>query len=144
MRAEGDPKVARIVKEIEVQGRPAVALFDTSALYSYVRSSFAKDAPRLKVPVSVRVILGGKTIEIQEVCFITGKIEGLDFFTDIVPVDELGTADGQELDVLIGARTMEQWEIKLDPRTGELDLEGLRRRDFTEFWEDLCHSGLRG
>jgi hypothetical protein len=28
---------------------------------------------------------------------------------------------------------MEQWEIRLDPRTGELDLEGLRRREFTEF-----------
>jgi len=28
---------------------------------------------------------------------------------------------------------MEQWEIRLDPRTGTLDLEGLRRREFTEF-----------
>jgi hypothetical protein len=35
--------------------------------------------------------------------------------------------------VLIGARTMEQWEIRLDPRSGALDLEGLRRREFTEF-----------
>jgi len=29
--------------------------------------------------------------------------------------------------------TKEQWEIRLDPRTGTLDLEGLRRRKFTEF-----------
>jgi hypothetical protein len=48
-------------------------------------------------------------------------------------VDELGKADGHELDILIGARTMEQWEIRLDPRTGTLDLEGLKRREFTEF-----------
>jgi len=26
-----------------------------------------------------------------------------------------------------------QWEIKLDPRTGTLDLEGLRRREFIKF-----------
>jgi len=42
-------------------------------------------------------------------------------------------ADGQELDVIIGARTMEQWEIRIDPKTGSLDLEGLGRREFTEF-----------
>ena len=77
--------------------------------------------------------LGAKVIEIHELCLITGKIEGLDFFTDTILVDELGSADGRDLDAIIGARTMEQWEIKLDPRTGVLDLEGLRRREFTEF-----------
>jgi len=126
-------KLARIIREIGIQGRPAVALFDTGALYSYVRSSLAENSPKLRVPVPARVILRGKTVEIQELCFIIGKIEGLDFFTDMVPMDELGRADGRDLDVIIGARTMEQWEIKLDPRTGTLDLEGLRRREFTEF-----------
>jgi hypothetical protein len=28
---------------------------------------------------------------------------------------------------------MERWEIRLDPKTGALDLEGLRRREFTEY-----------
>ena len=125
--------MARLIKEIEIQGRPAVALFDTGALYSYVRSDLAKGAPRLKVPTPARVALGAKVIEIHELCLIIGKIEGLDFFTDMVLVDELGSADGRELDALIGARTMEQWEIKLDPSKGTLDLEGLRRREFTEF-----------
>jgi hypothetical protein len=64
---------------------------------------------------------------------IQGKIEGLDFLADAVPVTELGKADGYELDAIIGALTMERWEIKLDPRSGSLDLEGLRRREFTEF-----------
>jgi len=125
--------MARIVKEIEIQGRAAVALFDTGAFYSYVRSDLAKGVPRLKVPTPARVALEARVIEIHELCLITGKIEGLDFFTDMVPVDELGNADGREQDALIGARTMEQWEIKLDPRAGVLDLEGLRRREFTEF-----------
>jgi len=52
---------------------------------------------------------------------------------DAVPVDEIGAADGRKLDALIGARRMEQWEIRLDPKAGALDLEGLRRREFTEF-----------
>lgn len=50
-----------------------------------------------------------------------------------MPVEEIGQADGRELDALIGALTMERWEIKIDPREGTLDLEGLRRREFTEF-----------
>ena len=124
--------MARIMK-IEIEGKSAVALFDTGAIYTYVRSDLTRGVPRVEVPAPPRVAIGGKVIEIKELCFVRGKIEGLDFVAEAVPVDELGEADGHKLDVLIGARTMEQWEIKLDPRTGELDLEGLRRREFTEF-----------
>jgi hypothetical protein len=81
----------------------------------------------------VRVNLGGQAIQITEECVVNGKIEGLDFFTDVVPVQDIGRADGHELDAVIGARTLEQWEIRLDPKTGTLDLDGLRRREFTEF-----------
>jgi hypothetical protein len=77
--------------------------------------------------------LGGGTIEIAELCLIDGKIEGLDFFADAVPVAELGAADGHDLDAIIGSLTMERWEIRLDPKAGTLDLEGLKRREFTEF-----------
>lgn len=66
-------------------------------------------------------------------CLIGGRIEGLEFDTDAVPVDEIGKANGYDLDVLIGVLTMERWEIKLDPKNGALDLEGLRRREFIEF-----------
>ena len=125
--------MSRIIRTIEIEGQPAAALFDTGALYTYVRSSFATQAARTTVPVPSRVALGGKVVEIRELCLIHGKIEGLDFVSDAVPIDDIGRADGHELDVLIGARTMEQWEIKLDPKSGALDLEGLRRREFTEF-----------
>jgi len=52
-------------------------------------------------------------------------------------VAEIGKIDGKEVTVIIGALTMEKWEIKLDPKTGELDLTGLRRREFTEYNEVL-------
>jgi hypothetical protein len=29
---------------------------------------------------------------------------------------------------------MEAWEITVNPREGTLGLEGLRRREFTEYW----------
>jgi len=125
--------MSRIIKEIEVEGKPAVALFDTGATFTYVLSSLISETPRRRFKEPAHVALGGRDIDIAELCFVEGKIEGLDFFTDAVPIDRLRRADGHQLDALIGALTMERWEIKLDPKTGELDLEGLRRREFTEF-----------
>lgn len=125
--------MARIIKTIEIEGQQAVALFDTGAIYTYVRSSLVRNVPRRAMIPPARVGLGGRDIEIKELCFIQGRIEGLDFLADAVPVDDIGHADGRSLDALIGALTMERWEIRLDPKTGVLDLEGLRRREFTEF-----------
>jgi len=125
--------MARIIKLIEIQGQPAQALFDSGAVNTYVRTPLVENAPRQAMLKPVHVGLDGRNIEIRELCLIQGKIEGLDFLADAVPVAELGKADGHELDAIIGALTMERWEIKLDPKTAALDLEGLRRREFTEF-----------
>lgn len=125
--------MSRIGKEIEIEGKPAVALFDSGATFTYVRERLVAESPRRVVAPPVGVALGGQRIQVREQCFMVGKIEGLDFVTDAVPVADLGRADGHALDAIIGARTMEQWEIKLDPKTGTLDVEGLRRREFTEY-----------
>jgi hypothetical protein len=125
--------MARIIKTIEIERQPATALFDTGAVYTYVRSALLGQTPRIAVARPVRVLLGGQTIEIREQCVINGKIEGLDFFADAVPVEDLGRADGQQLDAIVGATTMEKWEIRLSPATGAIDLEGLRRRELIEY-----------
>ena len=125
--------MAKTIRTIEVEGQLAVALFDTGATFTYVRERLLATALRKPVLRPFRVALGGRMIEIRELCLIGGRIEGLEFDTDAIPVDEVGSADGHELDVLIGTLTMERWEIRLDPKTGTLDLEGLRRREFTEF-----------
>jgi len=134
--------VGRVIKTIEVEGQSAVALFDTGAVYTYIVERLLEGVPRKAVAGPVRVVLGGRVIVIQEVCTVDGKVEGLDFFTETVPVQALGMADGRELDAIIGARTMEQWEIRIDPKRGTLDLEGLRRREFTEFSEAECAGTL--
>lgn len=125
--------MARIIRTIEVEGQEAIALFDTGAMLTYVRESLLTSAPRKPVVEPFRVARGGREFEVRELCLIGGRIEGLAFDTDAVPVQDLGHADGQELDIVIGSLTMERWEIKLDPRTGALDLKGLERREFTEF-----------
>ena len=125
--------MGRIIKTIEIEGQPAVALFDTGATFTYVRADLVRNAPARAMPRVQNVILGGQAIGIRELCLITGKIEGLDFLGDAVPVDDLGQADGQHLDAIIGALNMQRWELRLDPKTGTLDLEGLRGREHIEY-----------
>jgi predicted aspartyl protease len=130
---KGGKILGRIIKKIEIEGQTAVALFDTGAVFTYVKQNFLENAVGKPLVEPFHVVLGGNTIDIRELYLIGGRIEGLAFDTDAVSVDELGRADGHELDAIIGVLTMERWEIRLDPKTGILDLEGLKRREFTEF-----------
>ena len=127
--------MSRIIKTIEIEGRPAEALFDTGAFHTYVLRSYVEDIPNRLVPVKApyEVSLGGETFEVREQALINGTIEGLGFDTIVVPVESLGKADGHNLDAIIGAITMEAWEISVNPKDGSLGLEGLKRREFTEY-----------
>jgi len=125
--------MGRIIKEIEVEGHPAMALFDTGAMHTYILDRLLLDVPKRTVARPYKVSIGGREIEVHELCVALGKIEGLDFDAEAVPIDHLGRADGHELDVIIGVLTMEKWEIAVNPKDQTLDLEGLRRREFTEF-----------
>jgi hypothetical protein len=125
----------RVIKTIEIEGKPAAALFDTGAFHTYLLKKYLKGKKNRLVSVRrpYEVSLGGKTFVVSAEAIINGKIEGLDFNTTVVPIDSLGQADGHELDAIIGAITMEQWEITVNPRKGSLGLDGLRRREFTEY-----------
>jgi hypothetical protein len=124
-----------VIKTIEIEGQPVKALFDTGAFHSYLLRTFLANVPERLVPVTTpyEVALGGETIRIRERALINGKIEGLDFDTSVVPVDSLGKANGHDLDAIIGAITMEAWEITVNRKEGTLGLEGLKRREFTEY-----------
>lgn len=123
--------MSRIVKEIAVDGQTLRALFDTGSLRSYVRAEFRPPATRRVSPITVG--LGGTVRRLDERSDFTAKIDDLEFDMTAYIVEELGETEHGRLDALVGALTMEEWYIKLDPQRGELDLSGLRRREFTEF-----------
>ena len=127
--------MSRVIKTIEIEGQPVKALFDTGAFHSYVLRRYLEGIPDRIVAVTkpYEVALGGETIRVRERALVNGKIEGLDFDTSVVPVDSLGKANGHNLDAIIGAITMEAWEITVNPKDGSLGLEGLRHREFTEY-----------
>ena len=125
--------MSRVIKTIEIEGRPVKALFDTGAFHSYVLRKYLEGVPMRSVTKPYEVALGGATIKIKERALVNGKIEGLDFDTSVVPVESLGKANGHDLDAIIGASTIKPWEITVNPKDGTLGLEGLRRREFTEY-----------
>ena len=77
--------------------------------------------------------LGGRTITVTEECILRGEIEGLEFTVKAIPVGRLGRIDGHEVGIVIGATAMEEWEMRIDMAKAEIDLTGLKRREFTEF-----------
>ena len=125
--------MSRVIRKIEIEGKEAVALFDTGAFHTYVLRTHLQDVASRPVAQPYDVSLGGQMFTVRERALVNGKIEGLDFDTTVVPVTSLGKADGQELDAIIGAITMEHWEITVNPRDGSLGLDGLRRREFTDY-----------
>lgn len=125
--------MGRIVRDIEVEGRPAVALFDTGSMRSYVRRALVPAGLARSIP-EFKVGLGGEERVVKEGCILRAEIDGLEFELTAFLMDNLGKIDGRELDLIIGATTMEEWEIRVDPRSGALDLTALRRREFTEYF----------
>jgi hypothetical protein len=123
--------MARIVKEIRVSGKTLKALFDSGSLRSYLKAEFRPPTTRKVKPIMVG--MGGETLHLDERCDLTATIDGLEFDTTVYIVHELGETEHGSLDAIIGVLTMEEWYIKLDPRMGEIDLSGLRKREFTEY-----------
>ena len=125
--------MSRVIKTIEIEEKQVVALFDTGAYHTYVLRKHLKGVPSRSVKRPYEVTLGGNTLVVREHFEVNGKIEGLDFITTAVPIGSLGKADGHKLDAIIGAGTMEEWEITVNPKDESLGLEGLKRREFTEY-----------
>jgi hypothetical protein len=125
--------MSRMIKTIEIEGQPVKAFFDTGAFHSYVLRKYVAGSPTQVVAKPYEVALGGETFEVRGHALVNGKIEGLDFNTMVVPIDSLGRANGHDLDAIVGASTMMPWEITVNPKDGTLGLEGLRRREFTEY-----------
>jgi hypothetical protein len=123
--------MSRVVTDIEIEGRPVRALFDTGSLRSYIKAEFRPPTTRRVSPINVS--LGGRVRRLDERCDLTARIDGLEFDMTAYIVEELGETEDGPLDAIVGALTMEEWYIKLDPRSGELDLSGIRRREFTEY-----------
>jgi hypothetical protein len=124
--------VSRTFLEIEIEGMRAYALFDTGSPRSYIRREFSSDVKRRITPFDAG--LGGRVYRITEVCLVECAINGLPFDIEAHPVEDLGfDEEGRGIDAVIGALAIEKWALTPNPRTGEIDLTALKKREFTEY-----------
>jgi hypothetical protein len=117
--------VSKVVvsREIEVEGVTRRTVFDVGVRRSYIRDSATVGGLVVPIRRPRRVSRNGRRLSIDETCVVRGWIEGHAFEILADVVDDLGTDEvGREIDVLLGAITMRQWGIKLDPRNEYLDL----------------------
>ncbi len=128
--------MGRLLQDVTIEGKNKKAIFDTGSVVSYI----TKDAlPDCAVCIDVHPIearLAGKTHRLTKRCFIPSKINGQKFEFDAFIIDTLGKIQEKgniELDILIGAATMEEWAINLNPKDQTIDLSGLKRREFLSF-----------
>jgi hypothetical protein len=94
-----------------------------------------KDAVWINItPITSR--LAGTTHRLARRCFISGTIEGHAFDLDAFAIDKLDSVQEKgnvELDFLIGATTMEEWAVNVNPNEQTIDLSGLKKREFLSF-----------
>lgn len=126
-----------IIKDIVFSNKKVTAIFDSGSMFTYMRKS-SKPIDTICVSIEpIKARLAGETHELKEMCALEGEIDGYKFSFHAYIVDRIGKIfyDGEtiELDLLIGAPVMEEWEIGIDMKTQEINLSGLKRRDFLSF-----------
>lgn len=124
--------MGRIIKEITLGRKKVLALFDTGAERSYITKNILPPKAKCSKVEPVDVAIGGEIIRFAKRCLVNAKIDDMPF--DFTPhlKNKPFFIDNQQVDVLIGTTTMEEWNITIDPKNKKLDLSGLRKRSFVE------------
>ena len=124
--------MGRIVKEIVVDKKKLMAVFDTGSERSYIIKDVIPSGSRCTEISPFEVGFGGKKHIIRKRCTIKGKIDNLDFDFSAHLIDTIGDIDRKKIDVVIGATAMEEWDINPLPDGKKLDLRSLKKREFVE------------
>jgi hypothetical protein len=125
--------MGRVRANIEVEGRSCWALFDTGARNTYVAEDIAALIPTFGLENPESVALGGKTHSISKRCLLSCTVGGLPIWTHARILEKIGEdEDGKEIEVLIGALTMQEWGIRPIPDEERLDMTHYPK-EFVEF-----------
>ena len=104
-----------IVNRIKLAGskgeKKADALYDTGASFSFISRSLASKLAhieKLPSPLSFETAKEGETVTVNEAVRLDFYIEGIRLS------DEFFVSDTLSEEVIIGAKTMQAWRLKLD------------------------------
>jgi hypothetical protein len=125
--------MGRIRQMIAVDGRKCWTLFDSGARNTYVIPSVAEVLKTSTTPRTIRTALGGTIKETNTEAVLHAEIEGHPISTYALVINHIGNdEDGNPIEILFGALSMQQWGIKLNPPEEKLDLSNYPE-EFVEF-----------
>lgn len=130
--------MGRIIQEVEVKRKKLLTLFDTGSDITYVaKDALPEDIHCVRIPER-RAHLASQTHRITKSCILPIKINGQAFAVQAFVVDSIGGGRkipeaNRKIYILFGAVMMEEWDIKLDPKSKKLDMSGLEKREFISF-----------
>ncbi|MEW6557165.1 MAG: hypothetical protein AB1349_07410 [Elusimicrobiota bacterium] len=115
--------MGRIINYIEIKDKKYLTLFDTGAKNTYVLKEIADTFPILEIEKPEPVSLGGKVHQVTKKCLIAGFLEGLPISFEARVLENIGKDDkGNNIAILIGALTMQEWGIVPVPEKETIDL----------------------
>jgi hypothetical protein len=125
--------MGRMLKQLTLGGRHLRALFDSGSERSYIRRDMLPASAVCQKISPFKVGLGGTEHIVRHGCIVEPEISGLKFSFLSHPLNDIGVTKEGELDLIVGATAMEEWDIMLTTRGKDISLKGLRKREFTEF-----------
>lgn len=129
--------MSKALQDVRIGRRTVWAHFDSGAGRSYiVRRAVPRSAPRGRDPRAFPVGLGGKERRLRDWCTLVAHVDGVSFSFKAYVLDEIGREGGREIELIVGAPVLEEWEIGLRPagRRLVLDLSRLRQGEFVDYW----------
>ena len=127
--------MGRVRGYIDVGDRRLWALFETGARNSYIMQDAVGGLPTWTLVKPLNAPLGGASHTVRSECALVGGIEGYDFSVKARVIEDLGVdEDGKRIDVLFGARAMQDHGINVDVVDRRLDFSKFQfMRDLPEF-----------
>lgn len=125
--------MGRVRDHIEINGKLYLTLFDTGARNTYVVEDVASHLQRFDLEKPEIVKLGGKVHKITQDCRLVCRIKGLPVRVNARVIDNIGIDEkGQEIKVLFGALSMQEWGIELNLKEEKIDMSHYPK-EFIEF-----------
>ncbi len=125
--------MGRIRTDIIINGQKFWTLFDTGARNTYVNEKVAKLLPTFELEKPEPVALGGEIHNVKKMVYFESLIQGLPVRAHARVLKDIGKdEEGKEIEVLIGALTMQEWGIRPVPDEEKLDMAHYPK-EFVEF-----------
>ncbi|MBI1923568.1 hypothetical protein HYR99_04890 [Candidatus Poribacteria bacterium] len=125
--------MGRIRQHIDVDSQQCWALFDSGARNTYIVKDVAIHLPMFQLKQPQVVNLGGQPHHVFNDCRLECTIDGFQILTHARVLEEIGTdEDGNRIEILMGALTMQEWGIRLNMAEEKLDMSHYPK-EFIEF-----------